>query len=233
MTALEVDLDHRVGTFELSAQFSAGGGITALFGPSGAGKSLTLRLIAGLERPARGRIVLGGEVLTDADGDRLVASRHRRLGMVFQDALLLPHRTVLANVAMAVDGDRRRRRQAAQWWLERVGASELAERRPGGLSGGQQQRVALARALAGQPQMLLLDEPLAALDLPVRRRLRALIREIVDGQQVPALLVTHDREEVRTLADAVVLAQDGQVRGPQPPEVALESTDGDPHERET
>ena len=232
MTALEVDLDHRVGTFELSAQFSAGGGITALFGPSGAGKSLTLRLIAGLEQPGRGRIVLGGEVLTDADGDCLVASRHRRLGMVFQDALLLPHRTVVSNVAMAVvDGDRRQRRQAALWWLERVGAGELAERRPGGLSGGQQQRVALARALAGHPRMLLLDEPLAALDLPVRRRLRALIREIVDGQQVPALLVTHDREEVQTLADAVVLAQDGQVRGPQPPEVALESVDVDPHER--
>lgn len=210
--SLTVDFRHRLGDFPLVADFDVPGGLSVVFGPSGAGKSQTLRLIAGLERPAAGRIVLAGEPLTDTAKGVWLAARERRVGMVFQQPLLLPHRSVLRNVTLAArDRNRSERRRTAWVWLERVGAADLASRRPAQLSGGQQQRVALARALAGQPRLLLFDEPFGALDLPVRRQLRALVRDLVQRAQVPTLFVTHDQEELASLAEQVVLAEAGSL----------------------
>lgn len=174
MTALDVAVARKIGDFDLDAAFRLESGILVLFGPSGAGKSLTLSLIAGLLRPDVGTIAINGDVVTDTARGLFVSPQQRRVGMVFQDGLLLPHRTVLDNVALAVRqaSGRGPRRAIARSWLERVGAEDLAHRRPGSLSGGQRQRVALARGLAGEPSLVLLDEPLSALDHEVRLELR-------------------------------------------------------------
>ncbi|MGP0030363.1 MAG: ATP-binding cassette domain-containing protein [Acidimicrobiales bacterium] len=190
--ALEVTVARHIGEFELEVAFTVESGMSVLFGPSGAGKSLTLALIAGLIRPDTGTIVINGHVVTDCARRIHVSPKGRRLGMVFQDGLLLPHRSVLDNVALAVRqaSGRRARRAIAHSWLERVGADGFADRRPGSLSGGQRQRVALARGLAGDPALVLLDEPLSALDAAVRGELRKLIREVIISSGVPAVLVT-------------------------------------------
>jgi molybdate transport system ATP-binding protein len=189
--------------------------MSVLFGPSGAGKSLTLSLIAGLIRPDTGTISINGQAVTDCARRLFVSPQDRRVGMVFQDGLLLPHRSVLDNVALAVrqGKGRRERRTVARSWLERVGAEAWANRRPGSLSGGQRQRVALARGLAGEPEIALLDEPLSALDYAVRRELRTLIREVVLAAGVPALIVTHDVEEAEELGDTIISYNEGRVTG--------------------
>jgi molybdate transport system ATP-binding protein len=213
--ALDVAVTRRVGEFDLDVAFTVESGISVLFGPSGAGKSLTLALIAGLLRPDSGTIDINGQVVTDCARRIYVSTQERRIGMVFQDGLLLPHRSVLDNVALAVRQahGRRARREVALSWLERVAAEGLAERRPGSLSGGERQRVALARGLAGDPALVLLDEPLSALDAPVRRELRALIRSVILSSGVPALLVTHDIEEAEELGDEIISYNSGRVTG--------------------
>ena len=172
--ALELAVARRIGEFDLDVAFTVESGMSVLFGPSGAGKSLTLALIAGLIRPDTGTITINGHVVTDCAHRTYVSTQKRRIGMVFQDGLLLPHRSVLDNVALAVrqTTGRRARRAVARSWLERVGAEGFATRRPGSLSGGQRQRVALARGLAGEPALVLLDEPLSALEAAVRLELR-------------------------------------------------------------
>jgi molybdate transport system ATP-binding protein len=223
---LSVELTARVGEFTLAAGFEVPAGLTVVFGPSGAGKTRLLRLIAGLDAPVRGRIACGDRVFLDTAAGVALPPHERRVGMVFQQPWLLPPRSVLANVALAVrSSDRRARRAEALRWLERVDAADLADRRPGQLSGGQQQRVALARALAGGPDLLLLDEPLSALDLPVRRRLRALVRELVQATPIPTLLVTHDAGELADLADRVLLAEHGSITRLTTPEQALAEAD--------
>jgi molybdate transport system ATP-binding protein len=209
---LAVDLDHRVGTFHLSIRFEAGPGITVVVGPSGAGKSLTLQLLAGVEKPLEGRVVLGGTTLLDTRDGINVSPQQRRVGMVFQDSLLLPHRSVLDNVALAVrQGSRPERRVRAMEWLAEVDADEWADRHPHQLSGGQAQRVALARALAGEPRILLLDEPFNALDPPVRHRLRLLVSELVRRKGLPTVFVTHDATETFLLADEICVFEGGVV----------------------
>lgn len=225
--SLAVQMRHRVGDFQLVADFGVPRGLSVVFGPSGAGKSQTLRLIAGLDRPVSGRIALDGEPLTDTARDVFLPARERRVGMVFQQALLLPHRSALHNVTLGVRaGDRSERRRTAWTWLERVGAADLARRRPGELSGGQQQRIALARALAGEPRLLLLDEPFGALDVPVRRQLRALVRNLVQTTQVPTLFVTHDQGELASLAERVLLAEHGSLTRVVEPSEALATVQG-------
>lgn len=221
MNTVAVDVRHTAGSFQLDAEFElTAPGIAVLFGPSGAGKSLTLALIAGLRRPDQGRIDLHGTTVDDVAAGIHVRPQDRHLGMVFQDALLLPHRSVLDNVALAARGRRPRaeRREIADQALSDVGAADLGHARPNTLSGGERQRVALARALAGDPKLLLLDEPFSALDRAVRRELRALVRRLVDQHAIPTLLVTHDHEELEDLADQVVLFDPGHVRAVLPRE---------------
>jgi molybdate transport system ATP-binding protein len=209
---LDVEVVHTIDAFGLDARFETGPGITVLIGPSGAGKSLTLRLVAGIEKPDRGRITLDGVTLVDTGSGRWTSPQDRRVGMVFQESLLLPHRTVLDNVAMAVRaGSRPDRRSEASKWLREVGAEDWGDRLPHRLSGGQAQRVALARALAGGPRVLLLDEPFSALDPPVRHRLRLVVKDLVGRWHVPALFVTHDPDEAFLLADRMHVIEDGTI----------------------
>ena len=209
--SVAVDFGHRAGEFSVEAKFGAAPGVTVLFGPSGSGKSLTLAVVAGLLRPDRGHVEIDGVTVADAATRIHLPTQDRNVGVVFQEALLLPHRSALDNVALAVrKGRKAERRNAARGWLERVGAGGLAAARPRTLSGGERQRVALARALAGEPKVLLLDEPLSALDHPTRRQLRTLLRKLVDDTGVPALLVTHDPDEAEALADRVVHFEPGR-----------------------
>ncbi len=206
-----VDITTTVGGFTVAAAFTAAPGITALFGPSGSGKSVTLASVAGLLRPDRGRITLHGTVVADPAAGVHVRTQDRRLGVVFQHAALLPHRSPLDNVALAVrDGDRARRRSIARDLLARVHADHLAMAPTRTLSGGEQQRVALARALAGRPRALLLDEPFSALDQPTRKALRRLVRELVEAHGLTALVVTHDLDDIAHLADRVVRFEPGR-----------------------
>ena len=209
--SVAADFTTTVGEFSVATSFTATKGITALFGPSGSGKSVTLGSIAGLLRPTSGFITLGGVVVADAASRLHVPTQERRLGMVFQHAALLPHRTPVDNVALAVQGESRRARRAiALDWLERVQAAGLASTPTATLSGGEQQRIALARALAGRPEVLLLDEPFSALDLPTRRALRHLVRDLVDAHDLTAIVVTHDLDDVAHLADQAVLFEPGR-----------------------
>lgn len=214
---IAVDCEVTAGHFTVHAHFCVEKGITALFGPSGAGKSITLSTIAGLLRPNQGNIILNNVVVADAESNIHVPTQQRRIGMVFQQAALLPHRSPLDNVALAVrtNGDalsRRQRRDVAHKWLDRVQAGHLAHASTTTLSGGEQQRVALARALAGSPTTLLLDEPFSALDFATRQSLRQLLKELVAEQSLTALLVTHDVDDVTHLAERVVIFEPGTTR---------------------
>jgi molybdate transport system ATP-binding protein len=209
--SLDVELLYRVGDFVLDVRFATRGGITALFGPSGAGKTLTLRAIAGLIRPAAGRVAVGDHLLFDARRAIDVPTRHRRIGYVFQQYALFPHLDVADNVGYALDGDRRTRDRRVEELLLLVGLQGYGGRMPRQLSGGEQQRVALARAMAPAPDLILLDEPFSALDAPVRRRLRAELRRVQETTGVPMVLVTHSQREMRELAEWLVLYRSGRV----------------------
>jgi molybdate transport system ATP-binding protein len=194
------------------------GEVLAVLGPNGAGKTTLLRALAGLLPITRGSIVLSGThgdmVWDDPVAGVLVPAQDRGVGLLFQDYRLFPHLSVLDNVAFGVraQGFRRRAaRSAAAEWLLRVGLSELADRRPDSLSGGQSQRVALARALAASPRLLLLDEPLAALDARTRIDIRAELRQHLSEFDGPTLLVTHDPLEALVLADRIVVVESGRV----------------------
>jgi molybdate transport system ATP-binding protein len=205
VTDLAVDATVTSGSFTVTATFEAAPGVTALFGPSGSGKSLTLAGIAGLLRPDTGTIRIGDRLVADATAGVHVRTQDRRIGMVFQHAALLPHRTPLDNVAIAApERTRAARRQLAGDWLDRVGAPHLTTTPTRALSGGEQRRIALARALVAQPQILLLDEPFSALDGPTRTQLRDLVADLVHGDHLTALLVTHDLDDIAHLADRVV-----------------------------
>ena len=203
------------GTLELAIALRVPAGrVTAIVGPNGAGKSTTLAVLAGLVRAATGRVTLSGEVLDEPASAIHLPTTSRRIGMVFQDYLLFPHLTAIENVAfgLRVRGDRRvDARRTALEQLTRFGLGELADVRPAGLSGGQAQRVALARALAPRPQLLLLDEPLAALDAEVRPGLRADLLRAVREYGGSTVLVTHDAVDAMTLADEVIVLESGVV----------------------
>jgi molybdate transport system ATP-binding protein len=177
----------------------------ALVGPSGAGKSTVLNAIAGLVKPATGRIACNEETWFDAERRVFVLPEQRRVGLVFQDYALFPHLTVRQNVEYA-------RRHPADEYLDRFRIAHLEDARPGSLSGGERQRVALARALARDPEILLLDEPLSALDAHTKIDVRAELQELLAGLEVPALLVTHDFEDAAALAAQVGVLVDGQLR---------------------
>jgi molybdate transport system ATP-binding protein len=208
---LEAAIRARLGAFDLDIGFEAPPGITTLFGPSGSGKTLTLRCIAGLTRPSAGRIAIDERVLFDSSRGIELPARTRRIGYLFQQYALFPHLDVAGNVGFGVEGDRQARAARVEELLRMVGLAGYETRRPSALSGGEQQRVALARALAPGPDLLLLDEPLAALDGRVRRRLRGELRRIHELTGVPMILVTHSQAEMRELSDSLVLVEAGRV----------------------
>jgi molybdate transport system ATP-binding protein len=192
----------------------AAGEVVAMLGPNGAGKSTALHLIAGLLRPDDGVVRLGDSVLTDTGAEVFVPAHDRRVGLLLQDPLLFPHLTVLSNVAFAPrsrGSGRRKARETAVRWLREVGASELADRSPRQLSGGQAQRVAIARALAAEPAVMLLDEPLAGLDVGAAASIRTLLRGVLAADERSAVIITHDLLDVLTLADRVLVVEAGGV----------------------
>ncbi len=218
MSVLEFDCTLRLGSFALDATFSAGTGITVLFGPSGAGKTTMLHLIAGLEKPDRGRIVIGSDVLTDTSARVFVKPYKRRIGLVFQDAQLFPHLTVAQNLAF---GSWFRGRAdtviESDHVIEVLGISQLLSRRPARLSGGEKSRVALARALLSSPRLLLMDEPLSGLDEDKRHAILPLIARIRDEFHVPVLYVTHGRDEAVRLGDSALRIERGRITAAGPP----------------
>ena len=194
-------------------------GVLVLFGPSGAGKTTVLRVVAGLERPDRGVVRFGGETWLDTSSGRFLSPQQRRVGLLFQDYALFPHMGVRANVAYGLGPLRPREREArVEEVLALIGISDLAGRATRGLSGGEQQRVALARTLAPHPRLLLLDEPLSALDAPSRELLRRELRRVLRAAETPAIVVTHDRTEALALGDRVAVLDGGRVRQTGPVE---------------
>lgn len=192
----------------------AAGSVVAVLGPNGAGKSTLLNLIAGLVRPDEGHIALGDRVLTDTATGVAVAPHRRSVAMLAQQALLFPHLTAAENVAFAPRSagvGRRAAHAEALRRLDAVDALEFADRRPHRLSGGQAQRVAIARALAADPQLLMLDEPMAALDVTAAPAIRSLLRRILREHDRTALIVTHDPLDALALADRVVVIDGGRV----------------------
>jgi molybdate transport system ATP-binding protein len=209
---IEVALRKTWPGFTLDVAWQAGDEVVTLFGPSGAGKSLTLQCLAGLTRPDAGRVVVNGRVFDDTAGGIHLPPQARRLGYVFQGYALFPHLTVAENVAFGLRGrpEPERRRRTAEV-LAQMALEELAGRYPQELSGGQQQRVALGRAVAPDPAVLLLDEPLSALDAPLRRQLREELRALIVGLRRTVVLVTHDLGEAYQLGDRLILYEAGRV----------------------
>jgi molybdate transport system ATP-binding protein len=192
--------------------------VTVLFGPSGCGKTTTLRCLAGLEEPEAGRIIFGTALWFDAGAKVFLRPQQRDIGYLFQEYALFPHLSVVQNVGYGLGGARAERQRRLADILETFGLSGLEGRYPHQLSGGQQQRVALARVLVRRPRLLLLDEPLAALDAPTRAQLRPELRRLLASFGIPVVLVTHDRAEAMALADHLVVLDQGQVcqQGPAP-----------------
>ena len=202
MDTLRLDLALPLRSFRLELALELGRETFALVGPSGAGKTTVLRAIAGLARPERGRVECGGETWFDSARRIDLPPERRAAGFLFQDYALFPHLSVEGNVRFA-GGD--------GTLLERFGVAHLSRARPGELSGGERQRVALARALARRPRVLLLDEPLSALDAHTRATVRAELHELLEGLSLPALLVTHDYADAAALASRIGVIVDGRV----------------------
>jgi len=213
---LEKKLVARGRTFTLKAAFTSEEQFVVLFGPSGAGKTLTLQSIAGLITPDSGRISLNGRALFDSSARINISSRDREIGYVFQDYALFPHLNVADNIGYGLrkkwrlqllKPDRRR----VDEFLELFEISNLKNSFPSDLSGGQKQRVALARALIRKPCLLLLDEPFSALDTLLRGRLRKELIRIQAVFNIPVIMITHDPEDIRTLAETLVIYETGRV----------------------
>ena len=202
---------------DVDLEFDAG--ITALTGPSGAGKTTLLTTVAGLVTPEAGRIALDGLALFDADRGVSVPPHRRRVALVFQSLALFPHLSAWENVAYGLPREAERawpraaRRERALLWLERARVAHRADRLPASLSGGEAQRVALARALASEPRALLLDEPFSALDDSLRAQLGADLRALVAQLDIPAILVTHHREDAASLGSRTLALSHGTVVG--------------------
>ncbi|MDE3114827.1 MAG: molybdenum ABC transporter ATP-binding protein [Pseudomonadota bacterium] len=211
--SVDLFLRHRFGGFTLDAAFAVPEArVTALFGPSGAGKSTIVAALAGLLRPDEGRISLNGRMLLDTAAGLFVRPEARRVGVVFQDARLFPHMSVMANLRF---GWRRAPVKAEQAQIDHaialLGLDHLLERRPGALSGGEKGRVALGRALLSSPEMLLLDEPLAALDAARKAEILPYLERLRDEARMPMLYVSHSLDEVTRMADRVILLKQGKV----------------------
>jgi molybdate transport system ATP-binding protein len=204
---LELDIACVLRSYELAVRLTVGAETVALVGPSGAGKSTVLRAVAGLRTPDRGRIALGRDVWFDGDARVNRPPDARSVGLVFQEYALFPHMTVRRNVAFGARGD-----GDIDGLLDRLGIAHLAGEKPGHVSGGERQRVALARALARDPGVLLLDEPLSALDAHTRVTVRAHLQDLLAGLRLPTLMVTHDFRDATALADRIGVIVEGRLR---------------------
>jgi len=206
--SFDVDIAKRLGDRDIGARFSAGEGVTALFGPSGVGKTSILNMIAGLMRPDTGRIAVAGEMLFDARARIDLPPEKRRLGYVFQDARLFPHKRVRANLLYGHDiAPLAERWMSLDEAVEFLGIRPLLDRWPRSLSGGEAQRVAIGRALLSAPRFLLMDEPLSSLDRPRREEIMTVIERIATELKLPILYVSHDRAEIDRLADTVIMLE--------------------------
>lgn len=217
MSGLSVALDHRQGAFHLDVAFAAPGGVTALFGRSGSGKTTIVNAVAGLVRPRSGRIAVDATVLFDAARGIAVPRHRRRVGYVFQEARLFPHLDVRANLLFGrFFAPRAEPGPGLDAVVDLLGIGHLLARRPAGLSGGERQRVAIGRALLAKPRLLLLDEPLAALDEARKEEILPFVERLRDEGAVPMLYVTHSVAEVARLADTVVVLEAGRVAAAGP-----------------
>lgn len=208
-------IDLRRAGFRLRVEFDVRPGeVVAVLGPNGAGKSTLLSVLSGLLEPDQGRITLGDRTWLDTDRGVRIPTHRRRVGLLAQNPLLFPYLSVRENVAFgprAAGAGKAAARRDAERWLSEVDAAGFADRKPAQLSGGQAQRVAIARALAAQPELLLLDEPLAALDVDAAPAVRGLLHRVLGKQDQPAVLVTHDVLDAIVLADRVLVLTDGRV----------------------
>ncbi len=226
---LSVQIKHDFGSFALDLAFEASDGVTALFGHSGSGKTSVINTVAGLLRPHSGRVVIGDKVVLDTERRVFVPTHKRRLGYVFQEGRLFPHLSVRQNLAygqrFAPQGAAR-----ADWQhvVDMLGIGALLERRPNALSGGEKQRVSIGRALLSSPDMLLMDEPLAALDQARKTEILPFLHRLRDEAELPILYVSHSVAEVARIADFVVFLKDGTVARTGPPADLLSDPESAP-----
>lgn len=208
-----VDIEKSLGSFQLKVQFEAGNETLALLGASGSGKSMTLKCIAGMEKPDRGRIVVDDVVLFDSERHINLPPQQRRTGLMFQNYALFPNMTVLQNIRAGAnrEPDRKKRETMVAAIMDSFGLTPLASHLPSQLSGGQQQRTALARILVSNPNVLLLDEPFSALDNHLRFRLEQEVRKIIEDFGKTVVLVSHDRDEVFRLSQSIAILDGGKI----------------------
>ncbi|URK86954.1 molybdenum ABC transporter ATP-binding protein [Rhizobium sp. RCAM05350] len=210
--SLEVDIRHRLGAFSVDATFSADKGVTALFGRSGSGKTSLINIIAGLLRPQSGRLSFNGDVLFDGDKRVFVPAHKRRFGYVFQEARLFPHLSVRHNLGYGRWLARRSRGGADfSRIVELLGVGALLDRAPANLSGGEKQRIAIGRALLSNPRLLLMDEPMAALDEDRKAEILPYLERLRDEADIPIIYVSHSVAEVARLATKVIILENGRI----------------------
>ncbi|MBR6353644.1 MAG: ABC transporter ATP-binding protein [Oscillospiraceae bacterium] len=211
--SLHVDIHKALGSFTLDVRFTAGNGITSLLGASGCGKSMTLKCIAGIEKPDEGRIELDGRVLFDSEAHINLPPQARRVGYLFQNYALFPNMTVRQNILCGLNREKDRgvREERLRDMLHMMQLEGMEERKPAQLSGGQQQRVALARILVNDPQILLLDEPFSALDSNLRDSLKVELRDLLKRFGREVLMVTHDRNEAYNMSREIAVMDGGRL----------------------
>lgn len=211
--SLEVRIEKQVGNFLLKTEFVTDGEPTALLGASGCGKSMTMRCIAGIIRPDKGRIVLNGRVLFDSELKIDLPPQKRGVGYLFQNYALFENMTVEQNIACGIHAEKNKkvRKERVAAMIERMQLSGLEKHRPSQLSGGQQQRVALARILIGKPEIVLLDEPFSALDSYLRDQLLPEVRKLLESFEQEMLLVTHSRDEAYTMCSSLLIMENGLI----------------------
>ncbi len=223
---LDLSIRRRQGDFQVDVALQSGPGVTALFGRSGSGKSSVINMVAGLARPDAGHIRVDGKVLFDSGAGIDLAPERRRLGYVFQDSRLFPHLSVNGNLTFGMNRlAPSQRRVGFDAVVDVLGIGHLLDRRPGGLSGGERQRVAIGRALLASPRILLMDEPLAALDGSRKAELLPFIARLSRQFAIPILYVSHSMDEVLRLADTLVLMDEGQAKAVGPVESLMARTD--------
>ena len=212
--SIYVDIEKKLGSFHLKVKFEAGNETLALLGASGCGKSMTLKCIAGIEKPDRGRIVVDDVVLFDSESNINLPPQQRQTGLMFQNYALFPNMTVLQNIRCGAnrEPDTKKREDLVLSVMERFGLTHLAKYFPHQLSGGQQQRVALARILVSTPRILLLDEPFSALDSHLRFKLEQEVRQVIRQFGKTVLLVSHDRDEVFRMSDQIAIMDSGEIQ---------------------